>query len=384
MANKSSTFFKLVIAAAVLVAGYFGGIYLLRPVAKVTAATTGQAINAVPGSVVVIAEHVVPIKSEVGGVIKSSNLDPGKPVKEGDTLVQIDTRQIDLEIAQSKTNYAAAKAQLEAGSAIELNLATANDVLDYSKRQLSRGEYTQIELEKRMREVKALEQARELEKIADNQKLEIFQNALEQKELIKEKMTIKAPFDGVVTEVLAHQGALIGTESIGTFISLTRIVEGKISEENFGGIALGEKASVTFLGGIAGKDSEYVFDGTVKNILPAADPETQRYIIHLDVNVEPKYLIPGKTGEVTITVDQRQAKAIVPRRALVGNYVYVVKNAHVEVRKVKVGYTWLKGVEITEGLQAGEEVILENQDIFHPGQEVRVEHPLAAEPQKAP
>ena len=84
-------------------------------------------------------------------------------------------------------------------------------------------------------------------------------------------------------------------------------------------------------------------------------------------------LIPGKTGEVTITINQRQAKAVVPRRALVGNSVYVVKDGRVEIRTVKTDYIWLDGAEVVQGLQPGDEVIVENQDTFHDGDRVGVE-----------
>jgi RND family efflux transporter MFP subunit len=382
MANKSSTALKIGVVVVLLAAASYAAVSLLRPVARTTIAVAGPALNAVPGSVVVTAEKTVPIRCEIGGRIIQSELDPGKVVKAGDLLVQLDTGDVDLEIEKIQSDLAVTKAQLEVGSAIELELATAKDGLAFFERQAERGNYSASELEKRRREVKIIEQRRALEKINDKSKLEGLQNQLATKTRQREKMTLHAPFDGVITEVLAHKGALIGSESIGTMITLTRIVEGKVSEENFSGIAVGKKASVTFLGGLGGRSPEWIYDATVDKILPTADPVTQRYVVYLTVDVQAQELIPGKTGEVTITVDQRQSKAIVPRRALVGNYIYVIKNGRVEVRRVVVGYTWLTGAEITKGLETGEEVILENQDTFRDGQQVRVEREPIAAPAK--
>jgi len=91
------------------------------------------------------------------------------------------------------------------------------------------------------------------------------------------------------------------------------------------------------------------------------------------MDIEPEKLIPGITGEVTITVGSHHAKAVIPRRAILNDNVYVVTNGKVELRKITKGYVWLTGAEITEGLEPGEQVIVEDLDNFRDGDRVRVE-----------
>jgi RND family efflux transporter MFP subunit len=324
--------------------------------------------------VAIEAEKVMELKSEAGGRILTSALDPGKVVKEGDLLVQIDSGDLDLEISRLQSEYDAKQRQLAVGSAIALELETAKASLEFDERQAARGQLARIDLEKRQRAVKEIDQRLQLEGIANRLSLSSYENSLAKNKRQKEKMSIVAPFDGQVTAVFAYKGALIGNnERIGTLITTTRTVTAKISEENFSGIKIGQKADVTFLGGAGGREPNWDYPAKVSKILPTADPETQRYIVYLDVDIPVEDLIPGKTGEVTITINQRQAKAIVPRRALIGDYVYVVKDGRVEIRKVAVGYTWLDGAEIKEGLQPGETVIVENQDTFHDGDRVSVD-----------
>jgi RND family efflux transporter MFP subunit len=374
MANKTPLGLKLAAFLVVLAAAGFAVRYFMRPVAKVAVVVSGPAINAVPGSVVIEAEKAMDLKSEIGGRMLTSALDPGKVVKEGELLVQIDTRDIDLEIARLESEYQGKKQQLDVGSPVALELATAQAGLESDERQAARGQLARVELEKRQRAVKAIEQRLQLEGIANRLSLSSYENSLAKDRLQREKMSIIAPFDGQVTAVFAYKGALIGgNEKIGTLITTTRTVTAKISEENFSGIKIGQKADVTFLGGAGGREPNWDYPAKVSKILPTADPETQRYIVYLDVDIPVEDLIPGKTGEVTITINQRQAKAIVPRRALIGDYVYVVKDGRVEIRKVAVGYTWLDGAEIKEGLQPGESVIVENQDTFHDGDQVSVD-----------
>jgi multidrug efflux pump subunit AcrA (membrane-fusion protein) len=45
----------------------------------------------------------------------------------------------------------------------------------------------------------------------------------------------------------------------------------------------------------------------------------------------------------------------------------------VELRRVKTGYEWLRGAEITEGLEPGEQVIVEELENFREGQSVRTQ-----------
>ncbi len=50
--------------------------------------------------------------------------------------------------------------------------------------------------------------------------------------------------------------------------------------------------------------------------------------------------------------------------------MFVVKDGRVTLRHVNKGYVWLTGVEILEGLEPGDEVIVEDLDTFHEGDSV--------------
>jgi RND family efflux transporter MFP subunit len=290
-------------------------------------------------------------------------------------LVQIDTRALQLEIDHFTSELASKRAQFDIGSIYALDLQAAQTKLELGNLAKSRGQISQVDLDGLQRAVDAIERNRKLETIANEGSLEGLKSNLDKDELQKKKMSILAPFDGVVTAVYTSEGALIGNnERIATLITDARTVEAKISEEDFAGVARGQKASVTFLSGAGARDRAFIYNARVSKILPTADPETQRYLVDLEVEgVSPEDLIPGKTGEVTITIGQREAQAIVPRRALSGNRLYVVKDGKVEIRTVTPGFKWLEGEEILKGVEAGEQVIVEQQDQFHEGDSVKTE-----------
>lgn len=377
MANKSNFGLKLVVILAVLAAAAIAGVYLMRPVAKVVVVTKGQALNIVSGSVVIQAEGGLrSLTGDVGGrILWCDPLDPGKPIKEGEELVRLDTGDIDLDIDNTQINLDAAKKRVAAGSSTKFEYDATVEARVNLQRKFDRGLASELELTQAKRAEYATKLKLDLEDVANQLLIDGYDIALKGKKSQRAKMTIKAPFDGKVSAVFARKGDLIGAGSpIATIIATARTVEASISEENFGGIKLGQEALVTFLGGIGGRDPAYLYHATVGKILPTADPVTQRYLVHLDMkDVAPEELIPGKTGEVTITVGEHVAKAIVPRRALNGKTLYVVKDGRVERRTVEPGYRWLDGEEVKSGVEAGEEIIVDDLDSFRDGQSVRTE-----------
>lgn len=360
---------KILIAVAVLVVAGFAISSFLRPTAKVVAAYKGKAVRAVPGSVTVQAEFQMELRSEIAGRVIRSELDPGKAVTGGTILVQIDTGDLELDIEHYQSEYEAKKKSIAVGSSIKLELETANEDLANKERLAKAGTYPLSELEKDRRHVKAIEQRLALEEVMNAQQLAALENILKVKRRQLDKMTIVAPFDGVVSAVFARPGDLINANNpIATLISTSRTVEAKISEENFANIALDQPATVRFLG-----YGNWEYEAKVVKKLPTADADTQRYIVHLEVKIEPEKLVPGLTGEVNIITGQREAQTIIPRRALFDNNVYVVADGRVQLRKVEVGYMSLNVAEVTKGLATGDQVIVEELEKFRIGDRVSAE-----------
>ncbi len=353
-----------VIAAAMVVS------YLMRPVAQVVTATRGKAVRTVPGTVEVKAEFDIVLKSEVEGRVISSELEIGRRVFKNDVLVIIDSGDVDLEIERIKNEIVAAKKRFELGSTLRAEVLNKRDTLDNLERQTKVGAFPAAEFEKERRLYQQLEQKMELDEVALRLALETQENNLKAKERQKSKMTIVAPTDGVVTAVLARVGDLIGSNSpIANLISVGRTIEAKLSEDNFAAIKLGQRASVRFL--TFGNDQ---YPATISKVLPSADVTTQRYSVYLDVVLpEGRVVMPGLTGEVSIIISERANAVIIPRRALIGDYVYAVEEGKVELRKVEKGFDSLNQVEILKGVDAGAAVIVEKQDRFRSGERVRTE-----------
>jgi RND family efflux transporter MFP subunit len=370
--GSSSFIIKTIVVLAVLAAIGFWIAQYLRPTAKVETVVSGQAVDAKPGSVTVKEEYAEQMKSEIAGRVlnKDYKLDTGLKVKEGDVLVRLDTGDIDIEIQQAKNELESSKAKVAVGSVSKFALESAESDFNNTERLYKMGQISKSDYEKARRAVETIKQQQQMEDVLNQENLNLDETTLATKERAKEKMTILSPFDGEVSAVLAHPGDLIDTGSpIVSLITTTRVVEAKISEEDFANIKVGQRATVIFL-----PYGEWEYNGTVKKILPTADPETQRHLVDLNItDIEPQKLIPGITGEVSIVVGSHEAKAIIPRRALLNESVFVVKDGKVELRRVKPGYEWLTGAEIVEGLEPGEQVIVEDLETFRDGDSVKVQ-----------
>ncbi len=353
----------LLLVAAVLLWGFGWN----RPIAQVAYVKAGMATDAVSGSVTVQAEYTMELKSDNPGRVLESSLVLDQRVKTGDVLLQIDSADLKLEIEKIQSDYLAAKKTLAVGSAITLELDAAREELMHAERQRKVGIVSDADITRLKRKVQLIEQNRDKAEIGDRHGLETFENLLKVKQRQYEKMTITAPLDGIVTQIYARKGDLIGAGApIARLIATGRLVEGRLSEEHIAGVKVGQKAMVQFL-----PYGYLQYEAKVVKVLSSADPDTQRYPVHLEVQIEAAKLLPGLTGEVSIIKDERPSKTIVPRRSVINDKLYVVKDGKVELRKVKTGYVSMTAVEVLEGVVENELVIMDQLDQFSDGKRVR-------------
>ena len=284
--------------------------------------------------------------------------------------MQLDTADLVREIAETKRNFESAQAERKLLLAADISLEVAKETLVNHERLQARGDVSGETVKASRRTVDAIESRFKIEEFKNEKSKADYDALIETKNIQLQRMTVIAQEDGIVKDVLVWTGALIGPSSpVATFVSNKRLVAAKVSEENFGAIRLGQKAKVRLLS----YPGEAPFDAVVSKILSVAEETTQRYTVYVDVSIDPARLIHGSSGQITITVGERQNALLVPRRALFNSdNVFVVKNGRAEIRQIKLGFLDLNRAEVLEGLKEGDAVIVENIDKFRDGQSVRV------------
>lgn len=370
-ANSGSLLIKLGLVLVVLAGGAFAFLSTLGDPAFVAEVTRGKASHAVPGSVTVFADKdLQELKSEVAGrvVWVSRSLNTGESFAKGDPLVRLDATELKRKIEDARRNHEAAVEKRDILRKSNPERQVAAQRLANAERLLQRGDVSEEDVKQLQRALDQIDTSLKIADLEANNSAEEFKSQMNALNDLLAKMTIVAPADGLTQSVMVAEGGLInGGATVATFYHNERIVVAKIGEESFGHIRLGQPAKVRLL---IYTDQE--FDAKVSKILPFAESQTQLYTIHLEVDMDPKKLLPNSTGEVTITVGERENQPLVPRRALINNdHVLVVKNGRVEKRLVEVGFLGLNLAEIRKGLQPGELVIVENLEQFRDGQRVQ-------------
>jgi len=270
-----------------------------------------------------------------------------------------------LKQAQADLQAAIESARLELPSAEPLKIAESN--VERLQKLAALSNVPAVEYEKAKSEANRLRAALKTEQIERDRNLEALRTAAQKIEAQMQNTEIRAPMDGILSDIKAIDGEFVNDGSELLSISSRRnYVRGEVNEEDVGEVKVGMKAILQMY---AYRNRQ--FNATVTSIVPAADPETQRYTVLLDLENPPENLLAGMTGEMNIITGQHSGAILVPTRALLVDQVWRVKHGVVEKRTVKVGYRTLEFSEVLDGLQEGDRVVVSDQDKLRSEQFVR-------------
>jgi RND family efflux transporter MFP subunit len=189
---------------------------------------------------------------------------------------------------------------------------------------------------------------------------------------------IVAPFTGVVTKRYADTGSLIqaGQDNNTQTLPVVEVAESDllrlrmpVPESDVPYIQVGGDVQVKV------NATGSTFAGKIIRFSRALDTDTRTMLTEVDVPNHDLSLSPGMYAETTIQLQQKNDALILPAQAVVQNgdqsYVLVVDATnHVEKRTVTLGIQTSNRVEITSGLQAGDNVIAAGQTGYQPGEVV--------------
>lgn len=347
--------------------------YALLPVAEVAIVQRGTAVSAVYGTVRIEPTLVIPVRAQNSGFIRLA--DPfsagraaiGKELQKGELLATIADETTARQLKQAQADLEAARQRAELPLPSSEPLRVAEDNLQRLEKLTSLSNVPAVEFEKAKSEVTRLRGLLESERIERDRNLEMLDAAAKKLEAQMKNSEIRAPIDGILTNIKAIDGELVSEgNDLFTASSRKNYVRGEVNEEDVGEVKIGMSALLQVY---AFRTRQ--FSAKVTAILPAADPETQRYTIVLDLEDPPENLLAGMTGEMNIITGKHENALLVPTRGLLIDQALLVKNGVVQTRTVQVGYRTLDYAEGLSGIEEGDRVIVSDQDRFHPGQPAR-------------
>jgi RND family efflux transporter MFP subunit len=347
--------------------------YFTLPVVEVEKVVRGPAIAAVYGTVRIEPVFVVQVRAQNNGFIRLADIVAsgrgavGKSIVKDELLATIadETTARQLKQAQSDLQAAEEQARLELPSSEPLKIAEAN--VQRLEKLTSLSNVPAVEYEKAKSEAKRLRDALQTERIERERNLEALREAVKKAQALTNRLEIRAPMDGILSDIKAIDGEFVSDGAqLFTVSSRRNYVRGEVNEEDIGEVKAGLKAILQMY---AYRTRQ--FSATVTSIVPAADPETQRYTVLLDLENPPENLLAGMTGEMNIITGRHPNALLVPTRAVLVDQVWRVKLGVIEKRTVKIGYRTLESSEVLDGLKEADRVVVSDQGKLKPGQFVR-------------
>ncbi|MEM5436536.1 efflux RND transporter periplasmic adaptor subunit [Paraburkholderia diazotrophica] len=317
----------------------------------------GSNMTVLPGTLRGYVES--PIYARATGYLLHWYADIGARVKAGQLLAELDTPEIDQELAQ-------AVAQRDQ---IQSSLGLAKSSFERWQQLRQRDAVSQQELDER--------QSTYLQDVANLAAAEANVKRLRQLEGFKR---IVAPFAGVVTQRNVDVGDLIDAGS-GTSRALFALAQSdplrvyvQLPQAYAQNIKVGEDVVVT-QAELPGQQ----FNGRITNISGAIDVATRSLQIEVTLHNPDGKLRPGAYVQVALPSGAR-AQLTVPGNALLfraeGPRLAVVDgNGVVHLRKVVIAQDLGQTLEIESGIEPTDRVIINPSDSINDGDHVEVMHP---------
>jgi membrane fusion protein (multidrug efflux system) len=287
--------------------------------------------------------RVVLVNSQMTGVLTSLHAEEGSRVKQGDLLVEIDSRELQAQERAADASFRVAESTWKRSEALFAQKIITVDQYD--------------------RDRAAYESARA--------SLDGLRTRLGYARIL-------APITGVVTEKRIEAGDVVGNQArLFTIADVSTLVTRiKVSELEVRSLKAGDAVpvSVDALGG-------QLVTGRIRRIFPTADTSTR--LIPVEVALSGgalQGLRPGYTIRATFALDKRDDAMLVPSRAVSGpigsRAVFVIVDGKIARRAVTVGPDLDGKMEVSKGLSPGDTVIISSASMLREGAAARVVGPL--------
>jgi RND family efflux transporter MFP subunit len=298
-----------------------------------------------------------PIYARANGYLRKWYVDIGAHVRSGELLADIETPEIDRQLQQANAD-----------------LATAQANLDLAQSTAKRYQF--------LLKTDSVSQQVTDEKVSDLAAKQAIVNSMRSNQHRLEEVVsfqkVYAPFDGVITARNVDIGALIdaGANTPGKELfheAATNVLRVYVSvPQTYWRVARpGANADVT-LTEFPGR----AFRGKLVRTSDAIDLTSRTLLVEVDVNNATGELVPGAYATVHLKLPSRTNALTVPANALLfraeGLQVALVRDGRVQLQSVKMGRDFGNDVEITNGLAAGDQVIVNPSDSISSGEQVQI------------
>jgi RND family efflux transporter MFP subunit len=305
-----------------------------------------------------------PIFSRTNGYLRAWYVDIGARVKKGQLLAQIETPEVDQQLAQSRSNLATAEA----------NLRLAEITKNRYQELLKTNAVAQQDVDNAVGTYNA-----------NSAIVEANQANVKQLETLQSFEKIYAPFDGIVTARNTDIGDLINSGSNGTpktdlfHISQPGVLRVYVNvPEEYSQLTKPGIGATLSLAEFPGKE----FAGKLVRSADAINLTTRTLLVEVDVDNPTGQLLSGSYAQVHFNLPGQVSTFTIPLDTLLfraeGLRVATVTNGKAHLLPIMPGHDFGETIEIISGLKGNESIIVSPPDSIVEGEQVQIAQPTAA------
>ncbi len=396
---------------------------------RVERVRTGRVRDTIRQTATLAAERSTSVFAPQAGIIVAILVEEGDRVAKGQTLLELDGRELALNLERARIKLEREKEEWERQQEISRNALTdrtefreakyayetkqvlLNRLRNEKKRRANEArrievsfqeqlasekerddarfaleqagfevEQTRIELrraEEEWKRVRALDANSLIDEVAFSRAKFAFQETRAEHRLAAFRLSqakVEAPQDGVVVALDVDEGDFVSSNTrLATLEDLARLeAELFLPEAQWAAVRPGQPVAIRpeALPGLA-------VTGVVKRVSPTIDPANGTFKVTVSVDSKRfPQVKPGMFATLRIQTASRAGALLVPRQAVLGEederYIYIVERERARRRPVKLGTVEGTSVEAVRGVVAGESVVVVGQYGLKPGNRVRI------------
>lgn len=319
-----------------------------------------------PGEV--LPNQQVGVFARVTGYLESMAVDRGSFVKAGDVLLKIGVPDLEMELSRQVADLAVQAPSIARDEAflswresiwkrLEEAAKKTPDLVNQELLDDARGRFETARAELALTRAKALG----------------MEATAEKTRTLIGFATIRAPFDGVVTERWADPGELIqpgSTKMLHVMQTDPVRIRIHVPQSDIPSIRADSRAKLTF-SELPGR----VFELPASRLFWALQKSTKTMAAEFDLRNAESLVRPGMYAQVRVDLDARPDALVLPAGALVvekkKSFVFVVREGTARKIPVKVGIDDGLEFEVLDGLKPEDEVIVVGKNLISDGEAVR-------------
>jgi HlyD family secretion protein len=364
------------------------------------------------------AQTEVKVFPKITAKIEAMNFELGDLVKKDDLIALLESDELRAQVAQAEAalhGMRAKWAQMEIGARSE-EIAQAEDLVAKAKARLKDAENNYERLKRLFNQGVIAKREFDSGELAYTVAKADLNTAQKQLDILVEGAT-KEDRQALKAQVRQAEAALNLAKIRLSHTRITSPIRGTISQRFFdpGNLAVPTQPLVTIVQMDPAKVLIYfpenqirfmvpgteaklmvaaypdqVFHGTIDKVSPTLDPTTRMFSAEIEVMNENYLLRPGMFTTVILSVDPHLNALLVPKEAVLYteeykentdssplevsqiHYLFVVKDGRAHRRKVSLGHESGHVVEIREGVEMGEDVVVRGLHQLNDGDRITV------------